>query len=174
RMPNVFATSGASSTFTFASTNAPACCWVSRSSTGPSVRQGPHQGAQKSTTTGSFAERSSTAAVNSASATSTMEASLAMAETVPKTWPTHKHPARPPRATDPSAKDGAAGAGREQDSRRRGRWRRALRKPDAVLADDLLVPEGAGFRDSPLRRVVHPDNPEALARPERPFEIIEE
>src|SRR5262249_34746909 len=74
---------GASSTFTFARAKAPPASSASRSSTGPRARQGPHQGAQKSTTTGSSAERSRTARSKSASPTS-LTAALAMHFTVPE------------------------------------------------------------------------------------------
>jgi hypothetical protein len=52
--------SGDASTSTLASTKPPVCSSASRSRIGPRVRQGPHQGAQKSTTTGMVAERTMT------------------------------------------------------------------------------------------------------------------
>ena len=60
RMSYMPAISGFASTSTFASTISPSRAAASRSSTGPSMRHGPHQAAQKSTTTGSSCERSST------------------------------------------------------------------------------------------------------------------
>src|SRR6266498_3607071 len=54
------ASSWFASTSTLTSSNSPARASASRSSTGPSMRQGPHQAAQKSTTTGTWCERSST------------------------------------------------------------------------------------------------------------------
>src|SRR6266498_714342 len=54
------ASSWFASTSTLTSSNSPARDSASRSSTGPSMRQGPHQAAQKSTTTGSSCERSMT------------------------------------------------------------------------------------------------------------------
>ena len=44
--------------FTFASTNLPSDSWASFSRTGLSIWQGPHHGAQKSTTTGTVEDRS--------------------------------------------------------------------------------------------------------------------
>src|SRR5579859_163288 len=61
---------GFSSVFSFASSKAPACCSASRSKTGPSMRQGPHHSAQKSTTTGTERERSITSLWNERSSTS--------------------------------------------------------------------------------------------------------
>ena len=53
---------GFSSVSIFASTTLPSRFSAAFSSAGPSWRHGPHQGAQKSTTTGSSLERSSTSA----------------------------------------------------------------------------------------------------------------
>src|SRR5262245_41065085 len=50
--PNLVATSGASSTFSLPTLARPANWSAILSIVGPSCRQGPHQGAQKSTTTG--------------------------------------------------------------------------------------------------------------------------
>ena len=58
------------STSTFASSTLPARAVAARSSAGVSCLQGPHQSAQKSTTTGSSRERSSTRCWKSASPTS--------------------------------------------------------------------------------------------------------
>ena len=58
------------STSTFASSTFPARAVAARSSTGVSCLHGPHQSAQKSTTTGSSRERSSTRCSKSASPTS--------------------------------------------------------------------------------------------------------
>src|SRR6266508_258785 len=60
RIPYCCASGSFSSTSTLASTSAPSRAAASRSSVGPSIRQGPHQAAQKSTTTGSSCERAST------------------------------------------------------------------------------------------------------------------
>ena len=60
RIPYSIASSWFESTSTLTSARFPARASASRSSTGPSIRQGPHQAAQKSTTTGSSCERSST------------------------------------------------------------------------------------------------------------------
>jgi hypothetical protein len=70
RTAKPWARRGSSSTFTLASTKAPECSAASRSRSGPRLRQGPHQGAQKSTTTGRSAERWSTSRSKSASRTS--------------------------------------------------------------------------------------------------------
>ena len=43
---------GISSVLSLAITSEPVRCWASFSSSGPTMRQGPHQGAQKSTRTG--------------------------------------------------------------------------------------------------------------------------
>ena len=51
---------------------------ASFSSTGPNIRQGPHQGAQKSTTMGTCRERSSTSAWNVVSVTSITYSDFAM------------------------------------------------------------------------------------------------
>ena len=53
-MPYSAASSWCSSVFTLASTHSPRASPASRSSTGPSVRHGPHHGAQKSTRTGTW------------------------------------------------------------------------------------------------------------------------
>src|SRR5215207_4311675 len=58
------------STSTLASSTLPARASAARSSTGVSCLQGPHQSAQKSTTTGTSLERSSTRCSNSCSSTS--------------------------------------------------------------------------------------------------------
>ena len=58
RTPNWPATSGFRSMSTLASTNLPPYSCASFSRTGLSIRQGPHQGAQKSTTTGTVEDRS--------------------------------------------------------------------------------------------------------------------
>ena len=55
------------STSTLASSTLPARLSTAASSAGPSWRQGPHHSAQKSTTTGSSRERSTTSVMNSAS-----------------------------------------------------------------------------------------------------------
>src|SRR5215204_3879557 len=44
----------------------------------------------------------------------------------------------------------------------------------ACLRDVVPVPEAAALRDPPLRRVVHPHDPEALAVPVLPFEVVEQ
>ena len=67
-MPNCCASSGLSSVFTFTSATAPPSAFTSPSMTGPSTRHGPHQGAQKSTTTGNVAERWSTSCAKSSDA----------------------------------------------------------------------------------------------------------
>src|SRR5436309_13288601 len=50
--PNLVATSGLSSTLSLPTLTLPAYCSASLSMVGPRARHGPHQGAQKSTTTG--------------------------------------------------------------------------------------------------------------------------
>src|SRR5438552_2163971 len=52
--PYLVATSGASSTFSLPTFTLPTNCSASLSMVGPSWRHGPHQGAQKSTTTGTL------------------------------------------------------------------------------------------------------------------------
>ena len=69
-MPKAVAMSGFSSVSIFASTTLPSRALAAFSSAGPSWRHGPHHGAQKSTTTGTSADRSSTSAWKSASLTS--------------------------------------------------------------------------------------------------------
>ncbi len=61
---------GFSSTFTFASSTEPPVASITSSRMGPSVLQGPHHGAQRSTTTGTCSDRSSTDCSKSASFTS--------------------------------------------------------------------------------------------------------
>src|SRR4051812_6789514 len=51
RMPYLLAMSGASSVFSLATFALPTYSLASSSTTGPTMRQGPHQGAQKSTST---------------------------------------------------------------------------------------------------------------------------
>jgi hypothetical protein len=58
------------STSTFASTTLPSRACSAASSAGPSVRHGPHHSAQKSTTTGTSFERSTTSRSKLASVTS--------------------------------------------------------------------------------------------------------
>src|SRR5512134_3378452 len=70
RTPHCVARDWWSSEFTLARTKRPAYCAASFSSTGPRARQGPHQGAQKSTSTGSSRERSITSRSNLAAVTS--------------------------------------------------------------------------------------------------------
>ena len=60
RTPNWPATSGFWSILTLASRNLPPYSPASFSRIGLSIRQGPHQGAQKSTTTGTVEDRSIT------------------------------------------------------------------------------------------------------------------
>ena len=60
RIEYIAATSWFSSTLILASSTAPPRASISFSSRGPSIVQGAHQGAQKSTTTGSSLERSIT------------------------------------------------------------------------------------------------------------------
>src|SRR5205814_6403698 len=69
-MLNCMARVGFSSVFTFTISTRPPSAAISFSRSGPSTRQGPHQGAQKSTTTGRSAERASTASAKFASPTS--------------------------------------------------------------------------------------------------------
>jgi Glutamine amidotransferases class-II len=52
RAPNRVASPGFASTSTLTTLRCPACFWASCSRTGETIRQGPHQAAQKSTTTG--------------------------------------------------------------------------------------------------------------------------
>ena len=63
---------GFSSTFTLASSTAPSVAATTRSRMGPRVLHGPHQGAQRSTTTGTVAERTRTSCSKVASVTSDM------------------------------------------------------------------------------------------------------
>ena len=65
------ASAGLASTSTFASTQQPPPSAASRSSTGESCLHGPHHSAQRSSTTGTWKERSSTSAWKVASVTST-------------------------------------------------------------------------------------------------------
>ena len=58
-----------------------------RSSTGPSVRQGPHQAAQKSTTTGSSRERSSTSRSKLSVVTSIASSFLSAVQWGSGLWP---------------------------------------------------------------------------------------
>ena len=69
-MPNCWAMPGFSSVSIFASTTLPSRASAAFSRIGPSCRQGAHQGAQKSTTTGTSADRCTTAVSKSASLTS--------------------------------------------------------------------------------------------------------
>src|SRR5262245_66546811 len=69
-MPNAAATEGLSSTLILARRNLPAYSSASFSRTGPKTRQGPHQGAQKSTSTGTSCERCKTVVSKSSSPTS--------------------------------------------------------------------------------------------------------
>ena len=69
-MPKACARRGFASTSTFASTTSPSRWAAASSSSGVRLRQGPHQAAQKSTTTGVLAERSRTSLSKSASPTS--------------------------------------------------------------------------------------------------------
>ena len=69
-MPNAFARSGFSSVSIFARTTLPSRALAAFSSAGPSCLHGPHQGAQKSTTTGTSLDRLTTSASNWASLTS--------------------------------------------------------------------------------------------------------
>src|SRR5580658_1033111 len=63
---------GFSSTFTLVSSTAPSVSAITRSKMGPRVLQGQHQGAHRSTTTGTSLDRASTACSKLASVTSTM------------------------------------------------------------------------------------------------------
>src|SRR5262245_48735406 len=63
---------GFSSTLIFARINLPCCSSANFSNVGPSARHGPHQGAQKSMTTGTSWERCTTACSKSCSETSTV------------------------------------------------------------------------------------------------------
>src|SRR6202034_653830 len=65
-------TRGFSSTFTLTSSTAPSVAGITRSKMGPRVLQGSHHGAHRSTTTGTWFDRASTACSNVASVTSTM------------------------------------------------------------------------------------------------------
>ena len=67
---NAWDTCGFSSTFTLTSTTLPSVSPTTFSRIGPSVRQGPHHGAHRSTTTGVVADRSRTSAWNEESVTS--------------------------------------------------------------------------------------------------------
>src|SRR6516162_8488399 len=69
--PNVWATRGFSSTLTLASATRPSVSATAFSRIGPSVLHGPHQGAHKSTTTGTVVLRASTSSWNVWSVTST-------------------------------------------------------------------------------------------------------
>src|SRR5579875_1345911 len=66
------ATPGFSSTFTLASSTAPPVSSTTFSRMGPRVRQGPHHGAHRSTTTGTSSERCSTSVAKVESVTSFM------------------------------------------------------------------------------------------------------
>jgi len=68
--PNAWAIRGLASTSTLARTQAPLPASASRSSTGESCLQGPHQVAQRSTTTGTCNDRSRTSAWKLCSVTS--------------------------------------------------------------------------------------------------------
>src|ERR687897_482666 len=68
---NALATWGLSSTLTLTRTTLPSVASITFSMIGPSVRHGPHHGAQRSTTTGVDSDRSSTSVWNVASVTST-------------------------------------------------------------------------------------------------------
>ena len=70
-MPNWRASPGFWSMSTLTSSTRPPASWTARSRMGASWRQGAHQAAQKSTTTGTSRERSSTSALNVSSLTST-------------------------------------------------------------------------------------------------------
>ena len=70
RMSKLRASSWFASVSTFASSTSPSRFRIASSSAGPSWRHGPHHSAQKSTTTGSSRERSTTSVVNVASVTS--------------------------------------------------------------------------------------------------------
>src|SRR5262245_8225090 len=77
---------GFSSTFTLTSSTAPFVASITSSRIGPSVRHGPHHGAHRSITTGTWEERSSTADWNVASVTSRLipdQASDAPAPSLP-------------------------------------------------------------------------------------------
>ncbi len=63
---------GFSSTLTLASSTAPVVAATTRSRMGPRVLHGPHQGAHRSTTTGTVAERTRTSCSKVASVTSDM------------------------------------------------------------------------------------------------------
>src|SRR3954471_3037295 len=67
---NAWETAGLSSTLTLASTTWPSVSATTFSMMGPSVRHGPHHGAQRSTTTGTSLERSTTSCSKVASVTS--------------------------------------------------------------------------------------------------------
>ena len=71
-MPNRAASRWLASVSSLASSTLPARAAAAFSSAGVSVRQGPHHSAQKSTTTGSSRERSTTRCSKSASVTSKM------------------------------------------------------------------------------------------------------
>src|SRR5690606_9504804 len=70
RMRKWLASSGCASVSTLTSTKRPPYCCSSRSSIGPSVLHGPHQGAQKSSTTGVRIDVSITSAWNRSSVVS--------------------------------------------------------------------------------------------------------
>src|SRR6476619_1360640 len=70
RTLNRLESSGFSSELTFASRNRPEYSVASFSRIGPSARHGPHQGAQKSTTTGTALEASRTSCSKVAAVTS--------------------------------------------------------------------------------------------------------
>src|SRR4051812_1485820 len=75
---NCWARPGFSSVFTFASRTVPFWSFTTCSSSGASARHGPHHGAQKSTTTGVVADRSTTSVMKVSSVTSTTHFAFAM------------------------------------------------------------------------------------------------
>ena len=77
-MRNDVAVRGFSSVFSFVRTTSPAFSAATFSMIGPSTRHGPHQGAQKSTTTGTVFERSRTSVAKVASVTSRAAVSAGM------------------------------------------------------------------------------------------------
>ena len=99
---------GLSSTLTLTSSTAPSVAATACSRMGPSVVHGPHQGAHRSTTTGTSAERVRTTSSKVASVTSTMATD--------DTGPATARPVRRPGAADrcPAARV-ASGHGRRTD-----------------------------------------------------------
>src|ERR1041385_9214879 len=89
RMRNRSPSSGTASVFTFKTSHSPAAAFATLSSSGAIIRHGPHQGAQKSTTTGSDDEPTAASKVVASDTSTGSAGAVNAARQLPQrvTWP---------------------------------------------------------------------------------------